>query len=210
MLAQEIDKHGEDEHRDGAHAEGEQKAQGIDAQQDGSAQTAPGRIGGTHQVEGEKHAEGEETGHDVGIAEDTGDTDAGLISGGHVLEHTAEEAVHQAEEGAGQELGGRGVNAQKAKGSGDRGDHGGQIGQFPFSEVQNDHQKNAEGREDLGDLSGGQTAETGIQAGRAVEQQVGADSQEWDPDPVPQDPEGHLPDAGDQKEDRGGNGASTV
>ena len=185
VLAQKVDQHREGEHGDSAHTEGEQEAQGVDAQQDGSAQAAPGRLGGADQIEGEKHAEGKETGHDVGVAKDTGDTDAGLISGGHILERAAEEAVHQAEESAGQELGGGSVDAQKSKGGGDRGDHGGQIGQFPFSEVQDDHQENAEGREDLCDLGGGQAAKTGIQTGRTVEQQVGADSQEGDPHPMP-------------------------
>ena len=154
--------HGEGCH--GAHGEGQEKGQRLDAQRDGVQAPGTLRTGGAVEEQGDQQAEGDHTGGDVGVVVDAGDADAAFVA--HLLgEVPGAQAVHHPDKAAGQELQGGAVNAQQGDG-GQNGGHGlEQPPQARLGEAGQHQQKQGQGHDLLGAFVGGIGAEMGPQAG---------------------------------------------
>ena len=198
-FSQKIEEHRDRKHADGAHAEGQQEAEGVDEKEHTAAQTGPAGARRADQIEGEKNAQRQEAGQNIGVAEDAGDADTGLVARAEAGIIASQGPVHHPDKGGGEQLERGAVDADEAEDGADGGGHGGQIPRLAPACPEQHHTEHTEGAEDLTELPGGKAAEPGIEPGRAVEEEVGEHRQHRDRKTVAQAPLGHsAEDAGNE------------
>ena len=110
-LQKQIDQEGRSQKGRRAHAEGQDKAQGVQSQAGQVDVAVPARRGGGGQAQGDEDADAGAAGVDVGVANHRGHADPGLYAGHGAVGRLDE--GHEAQEGGAQGAGGDEVNAEQ-------------------------------------------------------------------------------------------------
>ena len=208
---------GQKAHRDGAaaaHAEGQEKGQGVEIE---AGQVEPAvalPLGGNGQAQGEEHPDAHAPGEHVGVAEDGGHAHPRLhaAQAGVVPGEQAQQAQHRGAD----EAGGEQVDAGQSGQGGSPLQHGGeapaQLPLLPLCEGQQQHHA-AEGGQHHHKGPQGELARGGVQGGDAVHDDPQAHDQEGHGQtlrhlPVPDDQGGDRAEGRDHRDPLGGGDAA--
>lgn len=169
--AKQIDQAGQAKGGHGAHGEREEERQGFHTESHKQDKPRTGGFLCTNQIQGENQAEGQQTGGNVGVAENAGNADTGFVS--HGLQGIPGlKQGHDPGKTAGKKLQGRCVNAQK----GDNSQHAVQRFQkaaqmLPFYSHQNQG-KNRKCRQGFGAFPGSIKPKMAPKAGEQTDQGI--------------------------------------